>query len=146
MGEQPGLSIRRNRRHELLLPGEVVVDEVHRSQVRLAGARAGEVEAVSVDIVDFSSGGLGVVSETFFPKKCRLIVRVFPLGQPEAEPILEAPVRVQRIVMTDRRPAYLIGTSFDGLSDEQRRGVEALIDRIEGIVGVRPAGTGGADA
>ena len=60
-----------------------------------------------------------------------MTVRLYGYG-PNAPVIMEAPVRVQRICMTDRRPAYLIGTSFADLSPESINQINHLIELLDG--------------
>ena len=133
MGDQV-FAIRRSQRHDVALPARFCIAPAHSALVRLSsgsGARDGWLDA---GLVDLSSGGVGLVTSVFVPRRCLITVRVWGDNSPEAQsepPILEVGARVQRIVMTDRRPAYLLGTAFEGLTAEVVRSVEALLTRLE---------------
>jgi hypothetical protein len=43
---------------------------------------------------------------------------------------VEVSIRVQRVQMTDRRPAYLVGGMFDRASAEQISQIEGLIQQF----------------
>ncbi len=88
---------------------------------------------MDVDVMDFSGGGVGMLSMVFFPRKTclRLIVKGLREGEPD---LLDAVVRVQRVVMSDRRPAYIIGTSFESPSQAAQAQVDALLARLDGEV------------
>ena len=103
----------------------------HAPLVRLStgsGAREGWIDA---GVVDVSSGGIGLVTPVFVPRRCLITIRIRQDEAPDAPTILEIGARVQRIVMTDRRPAYLVGTAFEGLTAESARAVESLLNRME---------------
>ena len=62
-------------------------------------------------MIDVSSGGVGLWTGVFFPKGCRLLLRLpGQEGLPEGGVL----IRVQRVQMTDRRPTYYLGASFAG--------------------------------
>ena len=46
------------------------------------------------------------------------------------EPLIEVPGRVVRVVMTDRRPAYLIGVGFDSLEEGDVAAVRSIVERF----------------
>lgn len=126
------LIVRRSARYDIALRAKVAPTQSHASAVRLtssAGARGGFVE---VDVLDFSGGGVGLLSMVFFPRKSclRLIIQGVGEGAPD---LLDAVVRVQRVVMSDRRPAYLIGTSFESLNEAAVTQVNHLLDRLDGV-------------
>lgn len=93
-----------------------------------AGAMDGWLE---VDVVDLSHGGMGLISLVFLPRRTLLTVRVFS-PQGDGAEILQCPVRIQRVCMTDRRPAYLLGTSFEQMSPERRSKLDELLESIGG--------------
>jgi hypothetical protein len=69
----------------------------------------------------------------FIPKMTRVVLEIpLPAG-PGATERHEFPMRVQRVVMTDRRPAYLVGLVFDGPADDTagRERLEALIAGLD---------------
>ena len=123
------LIVRRSARYDIALRAKIAPTQMHASAVRLnsgAGAKAGFVEA---DVLDFSGGGIGLLSMVFFPRKSslRIIIQGLRDGEPD---LLDAVVRVQRVVMSDRRPAYLIGTSFESLNEAAVQQVNSLLDRL----------------
>ncbi len=131
-----GLIIRRNERHEISLPAQVRVSFSHTELVKLSKGTAGEKGWVNVHLIDFSENGIGIVTEVFFPRGSVLEVRVPDLGDPEgAGELLRCEMRVMRVQMTDRRPAYLIGGAFVDPGNETRGQIEALLDRLDGVVG-----------
>jgi hypothetical protein len=78
-----------------------------------------------------ASGGLGLISMVFYPRKCKLRVRV-QSTQEDGELLLDTTIRVQRVCMTDRRPAYLVGGSFDAMTDEAKQQLDRLMQRLSG--------------
>lgn len=124
------LIVRRSARHDISLNARAAPTQMHASAVRLAGS-ASRGGFVDVDVLDFSGGGVGFLSMVFFPRKTclRLIVRGLKEGDPD---LLDAVVRVQRVVMSDRRPAYIVGTSFESPSQAARAQVESLLARLDG--------------
>lgn len=132
MGDPSNFVIRRSDRHEIMLPVRLRIHESDRSQVRLS-SRSGQRDGwVSADLVDLASGGLGVVSPAFMPRGCRVDVQILSFGGDDAPPILEIQSRVRRVVMTDRRPAYLVGLLFLDPTTEQRTKLQDLLDKISG--------------
>lgn len=128
------LAIRRSTRHDVVIPARIRVAPVHSAAVKLSAASGVRDGWLDVDVVDFSSGGVGILSPVFLPRGCVLTVRLLTPadeGNPESM-LLEVQVRVQRVVMTDRRPAYLMGTAFDSLTPETAAGIEGLLKRMEG--------------
>lgn len=124
------LNIRRTVRHEVFLPARVGVSPAHAKIVRLASTSPGE-QLTEVDLVDFSARGIGLISSIFLPRKCLIQIQVLSLDEQCAEPMLDVTARVQRVVMTDRRPAYLIGTSFEDLTDEQQEQINTILDQLD---------------
>jgi len=126
MEESPPVIIRRSVRHDVSMRATLRVASEHTGSVRFTSAAGAKDGWIECDMVDLSSGGLGVMSGFLVPRRCVVLVRVFGL-EAGAGPILEVPCRVQRICMTDRRPAYLIGTSFEAMSATAAEGVNALL-------------------
>jgi len=131
LAENAGLIIRRNERHDLALPARFAVAPPHREMLRFASSVASRDGWVDCDLIDFSTGGLGVISDVFVPRMARLRIRVYR-DEKREELVLEAPVRVQRAVMTDRRPAYLVGTAFEDLERETHGRVEKMLALLGG--------------
>jgi hypothetical protein len=123
------LSVRSHERVQCSLAAEVAVGETSAAQVRLAGSVKNSEGAVGATVVDCSLGGLGLRSPVYFPKTCRLRVRItipdlpgVPGGQ------VQAAVIVQRSAMADRSPSYYLGCSFEeGSGGDAAR---ALLDRV----------------
>ncbi|MBK9189263.1 MAG: hypothetical protein IPM33_09950 [Phycisphaerales bacterium] len=126
MDQQPPLIVRRNARHDVAIRGRVSIAPDHAKSVSLAGASGAKDGWVDVDIVDFSTGGVGMVSLVFLPRKTHVRVQVFG-PDPESPALVELPGVVQRVCMTDRRPAYLIGASVGELTPEVRSRVESIL-------------------
>jgi len=104
---------------------------VHAGLVRLStgsGARDGWIDS---GVVDLSSGGVGLITPVFVPRRCLITVRIRADDSPDGPALVEVGARVQRIVMTDRRPAYLLGTAFEGMNAESARALESLLARME---------------
>ncbi len=130
MSQDQGLIVRRSARHDVAMRARVAVSRDHAGLVRLSaasGARDGWLEA---DVVDFSAGGVGFMTSVWLPRRC--ILRLQIVG-PEAphRVLLDANIRVMRVTMTDRRPAYLIGTAFvQPLTSEARSQLAELLARL----------------
>jgi hypothetical protein len=131
MSEQQQSIVRRSVRYDVLIKASMAIVPEQAGLVRFAagsGARAGWVD---VDLVDFSPSGVGLMSPVFVPRRALINVRLYSYG-PEAKVILEAPVRVQRVYMTDRRPAYLIGTSFADMPQASIEQINRLMELLAG--------------
>jgi len=129
MGDPTGLNVRRQVRHEMFLPAAIRVAKEHSTQVRLAPGVADEEGWVDASLVDFSLGGMGLIASAFFPMRCAVEVRVYSVDTLDQKVLLGVPGRIQRIVMTDGRPAYLLGISFQG-DDPQRADALAQFNDI----------------
>ncbi len=98
----------------------------HVGVVRFTAAAGAKEGWIDCDVVDLSSGGLGLMTTFFVPRRCVLLVRVYGTDA-AAPPIADAPCRVQRVCMTDRRPAYLLGTSFEAMTAEAAEQINDLL-------------------
>jgi len=130
-GADPGVIVRRARRFDVVLPASLGIGEAHQDVVHFgprAGDRSGWIEG---DLIDIGTAGAGFMGTTFMPRGTRVILKIFKLGEREGDPLLEVEGTIVRVVMTDRRPAYLLGIGFDAENEETRLGVEALIARLE---------------
>ncbi len=104
---------------------QVAVSSLHMPVVRLApaaGAKDGWIEA---DAVDFSLGGVGLITQIFLPRHAVLRVRLLAPGE-EQKVLFEGDAVVRRVIMTDRRPAYHVGTSFHTLDAESQKQISFL--------------------
>lgn len=126
------LVVRQHDRHACRLPAVLRVAPEQRAKVVMARTAGDGNKAVKGWVVDCSSGGIGLESPIFFPKACRLEVRVLdPAGAPDGPPVMETTVRVQRAAMLDRTPKYYLGGAFVLLEDAQHR---ANLDRLFELV------------
>lgn len=130
MADREELSIRRAVRHEVFLPAQIAVAPEHAEIVRLASTTRGEAW-IEVDLIDFSACGVGMISPTYLPRNCLVQIRVLSPDERQSEPLFEAVARIQRIVMTDRRPAYLVGTSFIELTPKQQDQIDSVLARLD---------------
>lgn len=139
MGAQkPGLIVREFQRHELVLPASISVAPEHQTAVRFSPSLCERDGWVSATLTDFSPGGVGLMVPLYIPRCCLLRIRVkSPEGHEKAAPagqthVLDVTVRVQRIRMTDRRPGFMVGTSYASVNDAQRDAIESLAAYLEG--------------
>ena len=134
MNKGDGLTIRRHQRHDVALDAIVSLAAEHASAVRfkpLAGVSGAAEGSAPVVLVDIGEGGFGVVSEVFLPRRSHIRLIVADPREPTGAPLIDAEGLVQRITMTDRRPAYLIGASF---FDESavRESLQAMLSILGG--------------
>ena len=125
------LLVRRTTRHDVALKGRMWLAPEHAGTIKYSTVALGKDGGVDIDVVDFSAGGLGVLSKVFIPRRALLRIRV---ESPAANvpPLLEALVRVNRVTMTDRRPAYLVGTAYEQLTEQQMSQVDHVLTLISG--------------
>ncbi len=131
-GADPGVIVRRAKRFDVVLPASICVGEEHADLVRFgprAGDRSGWIEG---DLIDLGTAGAGFMSTTFIPRGAKVVLRLFDLGNRDGDPILELKGTLVRVVMTDRRPAYLLGIGFDQDNTPVHEEVLNLINRVEG--------------
>ncbi|MEQ8850289.1 MAG: PilZ domain-containing protein [Phycisphaerales bacterium] len=129
----PGVIVRRARRFDVVLPASMAVGEAHKDIVQFgprAGDRAGWIEG---DLIDIGVAGAGFMGTTFMPRGARVVLRIFELGGRDGDPLLEIEGTIVRTVMTDRRPAYLLGIGFDAENEATKKSIDALIERFEAI-------------
>jgi len=127
------LAVRRATRYDLALPLRFSVADPDGAQVSFGKGIPHRNGWVSADLVDLSRGGLGILTPVFVPRKTALRVRLLQSAEPDAPVMLDCGVRVQGVVMTDRRPAYMLGTSFSPASDDDRAAIEAFVAQVEGF-------------
>ena len=131
MSVEKDLMVRRHERHELVLPAILSVAPEHKSLVRFNPSICERDGWVPATLTDISPGGLGLITHVFIPRMSLVRVRIMR-GEGERQ-VLDVKVRLQRVCMTDRRPAYLLGTAFFELSDEQRSVVQAITAELDGV-------------
>jgi hypothetical protein len=112
--EQDNLAVRRHDRLRCDLDARCRIADGHEAQLALSQGVTDAEGAIELRVVDCSEGGLGLRSPVFLPKGALLSVDVPPPGGGGPER-LRFGLRIQRVEMVDRAPAYYLGTS---LSDE----------------------------
>lgn len=127
-----GLIVRRSERFEISLPARVRVGMQHIDLVQFAKGVASSDRWIDVDVVDFAEGGVGFAVDIFFARGLCLELEIPSLDDEHGDPVLNCPLQIQRVQMTDRRPGYLIGCSFSGLNEQSKLAIDALIDRFLG--------------
>jgi hypothetical protein len=131
MNEHLASIVRRSVRYDVSIRASISVLPEHGSLVRFAGAAGARDGWVDVDLVDFSSSGVGLMCGVFVPRRTLLMARLYSYG-PDAKVIVEAPLRVQRVCMTDRRPGYLVGTSFADPAPKAIDQINRLLELLAG--------------
>lgn len=111
MGRESALTIRRSERTDVSYLGVLSIRESDSPQVSVLQALGTGDGWLPVDIIDMSPQGLGAISEIFIPRRTAVNVRLFNTAD-VSEPFCELSAIVQRVIMTDRRPAYLLGIVF----------------------------------
>ncbi|MCL4219894.1 MAG: PilZ domain-containing protein [Phycisphaerales bacterium] len=130
MTTEKDLIVRRFERHELVLPAILSVAPEHQALVRFNPSICERDGWIPATLADISPGGLGLITQVFIPRMSLMRVRVMR-GEDERQ-VLDVKVRLQRICMTDRRPAYLLGTAFVELSDEQKNVIQTITAELDG--------------
>lgn len=127
-----GLIIRRNERHEVSLPAKARVAFTHAEVIKLNKGAGGKDGWVDVQLIDFSRAGIGIISSTFFPRGAIIEIVVSDPESEDLEALIRCEMRVMRVQMTDRRPAYLIGGAFSNTDETVDTQITALMDRLNG--------------
>ncbi len=117
--------VRRAVRHDVAMRAQVCVNALHASLVRVSAAAGIKDGWIDADAVDFSLGGVGVISTVFFPRHTVVRLRLLSPGEVPTT-LFEGDCVIRRVVMTDRRPAYHLGTSFHLLDAEAQKQIEAM--------------------
>ncbi|MBZ0171324.1 MAG: PilZ domain-containing protein [Phycisphaerales bacterium] len=140
MHPDSGIPVRRSTRHEIVLPVRLSVAAEHRKQVQFGHGVADSDGCVEADLIDLSRGGCGVLSTHFFPKPCKVRMRVYGLDGVEGPTLIDGHVRIQRITMTDSRPGYLLGLSFSEGDDVFDHDLGQLLRRLDNDTDAPPPG------
>lgn len=126
------LVVRQHDRLSCRLPAILRVAKEHADRVVLARTAGDGHRTVKVVAVDVSSGGLALESPIFFPKACRLEVRLLNPEQPDGPPLLETAIRIQRTAMLDRTPIYYLGGAFvTDSTPEHRSALDQLFNFLQ---------------
>ncbi len=142
MQPQSDTIVRRSVRHDVVMRARFSVHADYARGVVMnmnSGAREGWLD---VDVVDFGAGGLGFMSPLFVPRRVLINLRVYGPGE-SGEMLLETAARVQRVMMTDRRPAYLVGVAFERVSAFVGGQIDILLERCAGGVSGEVGEVGG---
>lgn len=142
MGNHSGLIYRKAARFDLSLPARLRVAEAHAKPVSLTASAGVRQGWLPVDLVDFSAGGIGLLASVFIPRRCLIEVEIFGVEGDRERVAISGVARTQRVVMTDRRPAYLIGACFERPTEEQQRQIARLLE----LLGDTGESEGDADA
>lgn len=120
------LAVRGHERYQCSLPAVLAVGAEHAKLIRLDKSAPGAGGPASVSIVDLSMGGVGIKSPLFFPLTTRLVLHLTP---PSGDVTHAIPLnlRVQRVMMLDRSPAYYLGTAFEGLTPQHAAVVSEVL-------------------
>jgi hypothetical protein len=127
-----GLIVRRTERFEISIPARVRVAMQHVDAVQFAKGVTDSDRWMNIDVVDFSGGGVGFVTDLFFARSLDVEIEIPALGDSGGESLLKCYLRVKRVQMTDRRPAYLIGCAFTNVDEEIQSAIDALLELLRG--------------
>jgi len=133
VGIEQGLTVRGAKRLDIALPCEIAVAPAHETFVHLTAKAASANSRVQATVLDGSRGGLGVLSPVYFPKGALLQLWIRNRAQ-GGDITLETTLRVKRIVMTDRRPAYLLGLAYADCDAESAERMTQFVVSLEGEV------------
>ncbi len=134
----PGLIVRRSERFEISLPARVRVAMHHLDAVQFVKGITGPDRWIEIEVVDFAEGGIGFVSEVFFARGLSLEFEILDPAGAQGDVMLHSSMKVQRVQMTDRRPAYLVGCAFADIDDETRQSIDDVISRLLGDEDAKP--------
>ena len=130
MTDERGLIVRGTARHDLVLPVTLRIDAEHGDMVRF-GPRAGDRDGwVDADLMDIGLAGAGVLGQNFLPRGTRIRMRIQSLDRENPQVLLECSARVMRVIMTDRRPGYMLGLAFEGLAPSDTEQINKFIEQF----------------
>lgn len=121
MATNIGLSVRQHEREKIRLPVEFIVCDEHREQVRFSSSSSADrSHVIQGKITDISRGGLGFDCQLYLPRMCEGKVRIFDEATTVSQiepvsprlPILEARVKIKRVLLQGHDPSYQIGMAF----------------------------------
>lgn len=127
LASHTGLIFRKSARFDVSLSARLRVAEAHAKAVHLTAASGVRQGWLAVDLVDFSAGGIGLLSGVFVPRRSLIQVEIFGLEGEKGGMAISGVARTKRVVMTDRRPAYLIGASFEDPPQELQSQIEQML-------------------
>ena len=158
--------IRSSDRHALTLPIRLRAAETQPGAVQFADGRSDAEGWIEVQLVNISTGGLGIESPVFLPRGGEFRIRgnfghnavhsaspVHHIGHSDADAAgdpdrterthFDIHACARRVAMTNQKPLYEIGLSFVDLSAVMRDRVQAFLDLIEQDIAPADAIAGG---
>lgn len=127
MSKSPPFIARRATRVDVCIHAQVRVHPQDGEVLKLSTGVTSAGPWLDVDVVDLSLGGLGYATSLFLPRGVRVMFRLMG-SKGEPSPVIGA--RVQRVVMTDRRPSYIVGCAFDETSDEAMASIRRILSEF----------------
>src|SRR5262245_63241090 len=82
MPQEQQVMVRQAVRHDVYIRGTIAIAEEHASAVRFSANSGAKDGWLDVDVLDFSSGGIGFISTVFVPRKTLLYIRLFAPNVP----------------------------------------------------------------
>lgn len=137
-----GLVVRRTERFEISLPARVRVAMHHMDSVQFAKGVTDSDRWIDIEVTDFGLGGVGFVSDLILPRELDLELEIFDIGDQSDQVMMSCQMKVRRVQMIDRRPAYLLGCAFGTIDEETQSGIDLLITRLQGASETQSSGEG----
>jgi hypothetical protein len=119
------LVVRQHERVRCSLPCKLTIAPEHAALVALTPASADATGALAATLVDLSRGGCAIRTRTFLPKMTRLLLT----AQAGAD-TLTLTLRVMRVFMLDRSPAYELGTATVDLGPADAEQLARIINTL----------------
>ncbi len=151
-----GLSVRQYKRETVRLPVRFVVAEAHQDQVRFTtSSSALDQRSMFGVATDLSHGGLGLECHLFLPRMSEGTVYIYNptrhSGDAEQlltqEHVIEARVKVRRVVLASHEPLYSVGMSFVDPPEELNQLISELCAKADAsAIADDEHGEGPADA
>jgi|GEM_PF-3330411 len=127
-----GLTVRHDVRRNVALLCELSIAKDHQRAVCLSAKACAADGRITAMIIDASEGGLGVTTSVFIPLRTIVTMSVSFRDSDRAQTTCMAPMRIKRVIMTDRAPTYELGLSFHCPDEE----TQEQIHKFLGSVGV----------
>lgn len=140
---------RQHERHLTSFHARVEPHSDHAAQLRLSFPDA----LCGLEVIDVSSGGLGLKSSVFIPRNLRINLHISDLsaGDGVATQVLNIRAVVRRCLLVDHKPTYQVGLQFiDPKGIDERALVEAasgkssMMKATDPQASREPVGAGGA--
>jgi c-di-GMP-binding flagellar brake protein YcgR len=140
VSQTSGLTVRQHEREGILVPVELIIGGASAAQVRLSpSSNARTAHTIRGEAVDISSGGMGLRCRHFVPRMCEGTLRVFAPstnrtgdeGSGDGELMFEQQIKVRRVVLIGREPAYALGVAFVDPTPDLDRRIDELFGRLQ---------------